>query len=265
MAVTGIHRYFRLWKHIANPGEYILRRSERRRRNLLFTTRPRPIQFQVPDSLYQVFKEIFMQDVYEIDALVKMLPESPVVIDVGANAGFFDIILLSKVKKATIYAYEPMPANVKALQRTIEQNPAIQSSVKLFQMAVTGLPLAQLDLFAAAEENSQVVASRFANFNENNTQKITVPCITLSDIIQQNQLETIDLLKLDCEGSEYDIIYHTDPALIRRVRRMVVEVHNIDEERNNIHAFDGYLKSLGYSTTYEPLNDYCFALEAVRQ
>ena len=262
MAVSGINRYFRLWKHIANPGEYLFHKGDRHRRDFLFTTKPLPIRFRVPNSLYLVFKEIFMTDVYEIDTLVSQLPARPVVIDIGANAGFFDIQLLSKVKQATIYAYEPMMANIKALQQTMVQNPRLQQNIRLFPMAVTGQPLTHLDLFAEAEENSQVVASAFAGFNENNSQKITVPCITLTEIIQQNKLQSVDLLKLDCEGGEYDIIYHTAPDLIRRIKRMTIEVHNLDNEKNNLEAFNNYLRSVGYITTHTPINSFCYALEA---
>lgn len=264
MAVNGINRYLRLWTHIANPAEYIIRKGERHQRDLRFTTRPLPVQFRVSAALYQVFKELFMADVYEIDALVKMLPARPVVIDIGANAGFFDIQLLSKIDRATIYAYEPMPANVQTLRHTLQQNPRLERSVRLFQMAVTGLPLDHLDLFAEAEENNQVVASMFAGFNENNTRTITVPCITLTDIIRTNDLTSIDLLKMDCEGSEYDIIYHTAPELLRRIGRMVVEVHDVDKDRNNIDAINVYIESLGYTTTHAPINSFCHALEAVR-
>ncbi|RIV22588.1 FkbM family methyltransferase [Fibrisoma montanum] len=265
MAATGISRYFRLWRHIANPTEYVLRRGDRHKRDLVFTTRPLPVRFQVPASLYQVFKEIFMADVYEIDTLVRDLPMKPVVIDVGANAGFFDIQLLSKIGQATIYAYEPMPANVQTFQQTLQQNAPLQQSVRLFQMAVTGKPLDQLDLYAEAAEKSQVVASAFAGFNGNNTQRITVPCVTLADIIRNNGLESVDLLKLDCEGSEYDIIYNTDPDLVRCIQKMVVEVHNLDKDRNNIDTFNAYLRSLGFDTTYSPINSFCYALEAVRR
>ncbi len=264
MAVNGINRYFRLWKHIENPTEYILRKGERHQRDLAFITKPLPVQFRVSAALYQVFKELFMADVYEIDALVRALPEKPVIIDIGANVGFFDIQLLSKIDGATIYAYEPMPANVKTLQYTLAQNPRLQQHVRLFQMAVTGQPLDRLDLFAEAEESNQVVASVFAEFNKNNTQKITVPCITLTDIIRTNDLRSIDLLKLDCEGSEYDIIYHTAPELVKRIGRMVVEVHDVDKDRNNIGAFNAYVQSLGYTTTHAPINSFCHALEAVR-
>ena len=205
-----------------------------------------------------------MTDVYEMDALVQDLPAAPIVIDIGANAGFFDIMLLSKVRDATIYAYEPIPANVQTLEQTIQENPQLEQRVLIFQMAVTGKPLDKLELYAEAEEKSQVVASVFSGFHENNVNKITVPCLTLTDIIKKNKLETVDLLKVDCEGSEYDIIYHTDPDLIRRIRKLVIEVHDLDTEQNNIGAFNEYIQSLGYTTTHTPINSFCHALEATR-
>ena len=264
MAATGIRRYFRLWKHVANPGDYLFHKALSQKCELVFTTKPFPVKFHVPESLYLLFKEIFMADVYEMDELAGALPAAPVVVDIGANAGFFVVQLLSKIKTATVYAYEPIPANVATFQKTIQDNPRLAQCVQLFQMAVMGQPHEHLDLFAEANDTSQVVASAIPGFNDNNTRTVRVPCITLTDILIDNNLQTIDLLKMDCEGSEYDSIYYTDPDLIRRIRKMVVEVHNIDGERNNLDAFNAYVQSLGYTTTYTPINSFCYALEAVR-
>lgn len=264
MPVSGLRRYARLWQHIANPGEYLFHKSDRHQRDFQFTTRPLPIMFRVPNSLYLVFKEIFMTDVYEIDTLVKQLPPEPVIIDIGANVGFFGIQLLAKIDRATIYAYEPMPANVRMLRETMTRNPRLAGCLSLYQKAVTGKPLPTIDLFAEAEEASQVVASVIPNFNDNNTHRITVSCITLAEIIQQNNLQTIDLLKVDCEGSEYDIFYNTDPELLRRCTRMTVEVHDLDTEQNNVGYFSDYLRRLGYQTSHSPINSFCHALDAVR-
>lgn len=265
MSVTGFKRYVRLWQHIANPGEYVIRKGDRRHRPLAFTTRPLPIHFEVVEPLYQVFKELFMQDVYEIDTLVAQLPKQPVVVDIGANAGFFAVQLLSKIHQAVIYAYEPMPANVQAFEKTVARNPRLKNSVHLFQMAVTGNQEAFVDLFTETADTSQVVASMIAAFHENNTHRFTVPGITLNAIIDDNKLEKIDLLKVDCEGAEYDIFYNTKPALLQRVRRLVMEVHDIDTDKNNVQALNTYLQSLGFETHYSPINNFCYSLEGVNK
>ena len=265
MPKVGIKRYIQLLKTIKNPLEYIVHKGQRKLRPLVFTTKPNNIDFEVPESLYQVFKEIFMSDVYHIDNLVKLLPENPIVIDIGANAGFFDILLLSRLNQATILAYEPIPSNVQMLQNTSKNNTLMSTQVKLFAKAVCGKECEGLDLFIEDTDSNQVVASIFTGFNKNNTKKITVECISLSQIINNIENDVIDLLKMDCEGSEYDIVYNTPKELFCRIHNLFIEVHNIDEHQNNIHFFNSYIKSLGYKTSYSPINNFCYAFEAIKQ
>lgn len=77
--------------------------------------------------------------------------------------------------------------------------------------------------------------------------KITVPCISFTDIIQQNNFTNVDLLKLDCEGCEYDKIYNTEKGLIKKIKMMIAEVHDWDTNLNNIKTSSTYLKFLGFS------------------
>jgi FkbM family methyltransferase len=265
MPVEGYNRYLRLFKHINNPGEYIFRKSKRKKRDLQFITKPNRFLFNVPESLYQVFKEIFMVDVYEIDQLVAELSPSPTVIDIGANAGFFDIQLLSKISGATIYAYEPLPSNAAYVNGLMNSNPNIKKYLNFNQFAVTGLPKSGLDLYIAGNEENQVVASVFDNFDKRNTKKITIPSITFTEIIERIGLTEIDLLKMDCEGSEYDILYNTPASHIQVIKQMVIEVHDLDQDKNNIYYLNQYLQGLGYETKYEPINGFCYAFEAKRK
>jgi FkbM family methyltransferase len=265
MPVTGIKRYINLAENIENPGEYLFHKGKRKMRSLHFTTRPHAINFEVPESLYQVFKEIFMEDVYNIRELVKKLPVNPVVIDIGANAGFFNVLLLSKIKKARILAYEPLASNTNYIGQLIAANPFMSDSLTIEKAAVTGTEKESIDLFMEDTTDNQVVASVFAGFNKDNLKKTTVPCVSLSKIVADNKLEKIDLLKMDCEGSEYDIIYNTPKEIVQLATHLAIEVHNVDEERNNFTQLATYLEFLGYSITYAPINNFCYAVEAVKR
>lgn len=263
MSVKGITRYQRLIQNIANWQEYVFHKGERKKRSLEFTTRPYPIRFQVSQGVYPVFKEIFMEDFYDIDNLVKKLPANPVVIDVGANAGLFDVLLLSKINQAQIFAYEPMPANVEVFQKTIEYNPAMRS-LQLHQAAVTGTEKEYIELFTEDTTDNTVVSSVFANFSGLNNKKIRVEAKSLTSILEENKLSRVDLLKLDCEGSEYDIIYNTDASVLQKVSIMVIEVHQIDDDRYNLNALDHYLSSIGYVNQYFPVQEGSFYMQCVR-
>jgi len=264
MAISGFKRYLKLIKNVENPWEYFLNKGKRHKKNLIFTTRPNKISFDVSSGIYLVFKEIFMSDVYNIDELLTKIPGKPVIVDIGANVGFFDMLILSKLPGATIYAYEPLPVNIAKLNKIISENPQIKNAISVYQRAVTGKSKEALELFMEDTDDSQVVASVFSDFNKNNTKKISVPSITLTEIVTGNKLEQIDLLKIDCEGSEYDIIYNTDPAIIKRAKFIALEIHDIDE-KNNFNEMKKYLTSLGYQLTAEPINDFCYAVEAIRQ
>jgi FkbM family methyltransferase len=263
MSVSGAKRYQHLFKNVSNWQEYIFRKGSRKNRPLKFTTKPHAITFEVPDSLYQVFKEIFMEDFYEIDDLVKKLPKQPVIIDVGANAGFFNILIHSKIPEARIFSYEPMPANIELFKKSIADNALLQK-IALHQKAVTGSEKGSIDLFTADTEDNTVVSSVYPSFHGLNNKKISVAAESLTSIITNNDLSTVDLLKLDCEGSEYDILYNTNALALAKVRMMVIEVHQLDDKQNNIEQLDKYLQSIGYTTRYSPVQEGCYYMEAIR-
>jgi FkbM family methyltransferase len=264
MAEKGIKRYINLWKNIENAGEYIFHKNERHTRSLRFTTKPTPIHFEVPGSLYQVFKEIFMEDVYSIENLVNKLPANPVIVDIGANAGFFDILLLSKIKSAKILAFEPLASNTNFVDKVIAENAFMKQYISLYQAAVTGIEKESIDLYMEDTDDNQVVASVFEGFNKDNLKKTTVPCFSLTRIVKDNRLTKIDLLKMDCEGSEYDIIYNTAPEIVQLATHIAIEVHDVDDKTYNFASLKKYLESLSYSITSTPINNFCYAVDATR-
>ena len=264
MSVTGPRRYVNLFRNIGNPFEYIFDKFRDRGRTLHFVTKPNKLNFEVPVSLHQVFKEIFMADVYNIEALIRVLPDDPLVIDIGANAGFFDILLLSKIKNAQIYAYEPLSSNIERMRSVASSNRRFDKSVIISPFAVTGLPCEMLRLYAQDTEDNQVVASSLKGFNTDNTKELWIPAISFSEIIANIPEAKIDLLKMDCEGSEYDIVLNTPREDMRRVERMLIEVHDIDSQFN-VNTFSRYLGELGYNVSYTPINGFCYALEACKK
>jgi FkbM family methyltransferase len=262
MPVSGLRRYVNLFKNFSNPFEYLTHKfSGKRKPEINMITKPNAIRFSVPRPLYLVFKELFLTDVYNIEELVKQLPPNPTVIDIGANGGYFNVLLLSKIPTATIYAYEPMPANITYLKKIIQENEILKQSLKLHQTAVTDIADSTIEFFTEANNENQVVASVVEGFNKNNTQKITVNTTNLTAIIANNQIENIDLLKVDCEGSEYEIFYGTDAAVFSKIRYMIVESHDLDLEKKNFNNLKSYIESLGFSVTSARLNDWCHALE----
>jgi len=264
MAVKGFDRYKKLFKNISNWQEYVFNKGQRKKRPLKFVTRFNPIHFEVPASIYQIFKEIFMADVYKVDNLISKLPSNPLIIDIGANAGYFNVLVFSKLKDARVLAYEPLPSNIAQFRKIIEEN-NLSEKIQLEQVAVTGLPIPMLELFTENTTDNSVIASVFSEFDERNTKKLQVPAKSLTAIINDNDLQHVDLLKLDCEGSEYDILYNTSLDILNRVKMIIVEVHEIDDKKNNLKSLTSFLHSCGYKTNADMINKTNFILEGIKE
>ena len=64
-------------------------------------------------------------------------------------------------------------------------------------------------------------------------------------------LARIDLLKMDCEGAEYDICETAEPAVFDRINRIVAECHPVSE-RKNAAALKKRLTGLGFDVSITP-------------
>jgi hypothetical protein len=59
-------------------------------------------------------------------------------------------------------------------------------------------------------------------------------------------LKTIDLLKINCEGAEYEILESCSDSELRRVPNIRLEYHNLDAENRNGDSLYRWLESRGY-------------------
>lgn len=229
------------------------------------TTRGNKITFSVPTrSLYMVFKEIFMSDFYRIRQLVELLPANPVIVDIGGNAGYFNMMLFSEIDSAKVVAYEPIPENCKLFQENVKRNSIMKGKVSVFNMAVTGTPVDEISIYKEVENNNSVTASVYNDFSKDNFNVIKVKAITLGQILESNNLESVDLLKLDCEGSEYPIIYETPKQVWDKIKMVYMEDHPLDNDKRNHNAAVSFLQSLGFRCDSILADNDCYAVLATR-
>ncbi len=258
-------RYWNLLRNIRNWPSYFVQKQSPAFLPTRYITRGQGLRFDVPTKgLYLVFKEIFMTDFYSIGHWIDKLPANPVVVDVGANAGYFNMLLLSRRPDAMVHAYEAIQANVDLFRSNIDLNPAIRSNVHLHHRAVTGQPVDHIVLYKEGDSDNSVTASVYQDFEQHNLKSVTVPAISLTRIMEENKLDHIDFLKLDCEGSEYPIIYDSPSSIWPSVKSLFVEVHPMDKEKRNFEYLRDFLETAGYTTTSEVAENGCYALHAVR-
>ena len=237
-------RYFNLLKNLSNWWLYLAAKFGFQTRDpLMFRTRS-GVAVEVPRRLLQTFKEIFMSECY-CKGISLPAVDRPVVIDVGANAGFFSLFVLSRLRDVRVFSYEPMPANFTQLKRNLGLNPG--RSARCFQMAVGGQ---EGTLMLVDESGGQFTTSaRVYQQADGNAATITVPCTTLAGIFQENHIERCDLLKMDCEGAELDILYKCPQEILTRISSMAMEVHGGLKAEQDLEV---YLQQKGFSVLRHP-------------
>ena len=70
----------------------------------------------------------------------------------------------------------------------------------------------------------------------------------MQTFIFEEQIEQIDFMKIDCEGSEYSIIYNLPKELFKKISNICVETHNGKEKHHNLNSLNAYLKENEYET-----------------
>src|SRR5262249_53572562 len=83
------------------------------------------------------------------------------------------------------------------------------------------------------------------------TSTVRVPCISLEQILSANCLDRVDLLKVDCEGAEYDILYGSPPHIFDKIAEIRMEYHELGVERCGGEGMREFLKSRNYLISFD--------------
>lgn len=257
-----LKNYISLRKHIRNWPLYFKRKYFKPAGNAVYITRGNELELEVPDTFFYVFKEIFMEDFYGIDQLLEHIPVSPVIVDIGANVGYFSFLVASKRRDAAIYAYEPMENNLRLFRSNLQRNKELVHLIKAEQRAVTGQEVQSVKLFFDDVNSNTVISSVFEDFSKDNKRTIEIEGISLAEIIRENKLKAVDILKLDCEGSEYPILYESPASVWPLIRCLCIEVHEMDNEKRNYRYLSAFLNEKGFMQKSRLDDNGCYYLLA---
>lgn len=186
------------------------------------------IALDIEDDPQGGVAKIIMREIetnYDLDSIP--FEDGDRVIDIGAQVGIVSIYLAKKHPGIFIDAYEPSPENFARLWRNIKANNV--TNVMLWNMAVTG-DGRDLELHGNPEQNSGGISA----FTSNGTGKsYTVPSVTLKEIFDPHYINRVKLLKIDCEGAEYEILEGSD--LLDRIDYLRGEFHINNRLREQGH------------------------------
>ncbi|MFY9618164.1 MAG: FkbM family methyltransferase, partial [Pyrinomonadaceae bacterium] len=220
-----------------------------------------------------MYKEIFEEKIYLQHGI--RLKDGDCVFDVGANIGMFSLFVNRICRNAQIYAFEPIPP----LYELLRTNAVLyQLEAKLFNCGVSSDTTRQeftyyphLTLmsgrFADLTQDQEVVKSFESNRRRQDSatqwddklldevlaermtsEKFTCQMKRISDVIRENRIQRIDLLKIDVQKSELDVLSGIDEDDWPRIEQVVLEVHDLDDR---LHRIVSLLETRGFQVAIQ--------------
>ena len=164
--------------------------------------------------------EIFERDTYLKDF------QNSIVIDIGASTGDSSIFFAIKGAKE-VYAIEPMKESFDIALDNVRLN-NLESRVHLINAALSSKS-GHVDLIVSSKNpnaNSISPTETVKKSGVNFDSKRMIDSISLKDIISQYNISKIDLLKMDCEGCEYEVLQSIDEKTISLINNIILEFHD---------------------------------------
>ena len=189
----------------------------------------------------KVFWHVFVRATY-------VLPEPcTTILDCGANVGIFSVWAASHKPDVRIVALEPFPETFAGLQANIQQN-GLASRVECAQLALAEAAGKRQMRTSGDSPNRQVVLDQ-GNGSRDGT--VSVSCITLAECLERFEMGTVDLMKMDIEGSEWAVLLSTPPGVLRRIGHIELEYHEVHHRFGySPELLFAYLEAAGHRLTF---------------
>jgi FkbM family methyltransferase len=185
----------------------------------------------------EIVREIFFEQPYTRHL---RLPPDPVVVDVGGYIGDFALYAVKYLGAEHVVAYEPTYENFAMLEHNIARN-GYGDRITAVNEAVGDSDEIVLNVEKLDGDEVHVSPYWYPEAEQR-----TLPSVTLEELFDTHGLDSVDLLKVDCEGGEYDIFPSTPDAVLDRVENIAFEYHEIDGYEPKLDRVLNRLSSAGF-------------------
>lgn len=171
-------------------------------------------------------------------------------IDIGANVGFFSMLINDRFPEARIFAIEPIPRIFIALRKNFQNN----DRVEFFNRAISNFNgLSEMEFDKQNPAVSRIV-DRDIN-NKNNQRVIKVNTQTLDSFVEENEIDYIDILKIDVETFEKHVL-EGGPDTLAKTHYLFIEITVKDNENYTFSQLNSLLYSYNYNFQLVAFRNY---------
>jgi FkbM family methyltransferase len=149
-----------------------------------------------------------------------VMPDDRLIVDVGASVGAFSVYAASRARAARVIAYEPVLQSYERLMEQAAQN-GLEGRVRCQRLAIGGADTTR----AIRVAPDSVRSSFYPHLATGPVAEEHVPTHPLDSVVSDAGDQRISLLKMDCEGAEWEALDSADNSSLGRVDRVSLEYH----------------------------------------
>jgi len=252
--------YFTIFRSVIRDPKVILNRQKSESTHFLSDYLPHEIIVRTPTGILflarpkyeDLARYLFAEIIAKWEPLKILKPKkNDVVIDIGANTGYYALRLSSLVgKDGKVIAIEPDLQTFNTLTKNCELNNIL--NVNIHNIAISnsnGEITFHQSLFHSGTSSMFVNEEDKSEMNE-----VIVKTATLDDLIKE-KYDKIAWIKIDVEGAELEVLKGSSNVLAK-TENIIIEVHEHILKQNNENSNEilEILKKNGFKITL--LNDF---------
>jgi FkbM family methyltransferase len=194
-----------------------------------------------------IFAEIFLYKNYNPTGFE--IKENDVVFDLGGQAGAFSVYSANSAKHGQVYSFEPYKKNYELLKNNLSINNI--KNVIAYNKAVSSKEGVKKLLISKNSSGANSLFIKPVDFER----EITVNTIPLNSIIKRNNIKKINFMKIDIEGSEFDVLFNCPKQILNSIEKISMEVHDLDA-KNNSRTLKKFLEENGFTVNIKEIPFY---------
>ncbi|MBK9255894.1 MAG: FkbM family methyltransferase [Saprospiraceae bacterium] len=204
------------------------------------------LSYKINKDGLHILREVFTKKVYHTDFPFN---RKVIILDIGAHYGFFSIFAaLHTLPDSKIYAFEPSKDNYFRFLKNIENDHRL-NSIHPFHQAISGHS-GERELSLGRPQNHSLYKNYIADLDQSEL----VQTVTLDQFVLDNQIEKIDFLKIDCEGSEHEILQNTSQNTLQKISVLSMELHDMSHCGFDYNKTLQILEKSGFTIVHSNLN-----------
>jgi FkbM family methyltransferase len=178
----------------------------------------------------------------ETNAVKKLLQSDFVAFDIGANIGYFTLLMSRLVGvNGQVHCFEPTAYAFNRLQRNIGINPSLP---------LHNLKLNNTGLSSRCETKKEALEARFSSRLLAHDEEELIEFTTLDDYFCSLELNRVDFIKIDVDGYDYEVVKGGTATLKRYKPPVLAEICDrvLQEREVDVTTYlEAYLEC-GYTT-----------------